>query len=397
LLAVWAAANPWLPWGARGSRVFSPVPGTPTLLGQGSPGAPVVALRSLFLTEPRMGFAWPYDTVQTVAQVALAAVAAGLALLAPWPRVRVGGLALVGLAWAASGMAPLLAVASRFVYYAFYPSLGAIVGATALLAWLASSRRAIAMAAAAACTAVLVAGAGVRHHPALLDGQAIRRASDYQHRFERDLLAMYPRLEPGARCYFWNVPVNIGFQLVNGIALRVWYADTTLRGAWMNEYHPEPGPEHFFGHDGEGGLFEIVRGEPDRWITAPPPAYADCHNDLGVRLASIGDMEGAVTEWRKTLRVEPRHARASENLALAYLDAGRQDEGTALLERSLGVDSTNADAWYFLAHAKLRQGRYADAAASARRYLRMASSPVRAAEMREIMEQTEKLPVAQGG
>ena len=114
-----------------------------------------------------------------------------------------------------------------------------------------------------------------------------------------------------------------------------------------------------------------------------------------MRLAAIGDMEGAVTEWRKTLLVEPRHARAAENLALAYLDAGRQDEGTALLERSVKIDSTNANAWYFLAHAKLRQGRYSDAAASARRYLRMAPTPARAAEMREILE-SGKLSVVEG-
>jgi len=393
LLAVWAVANPWLPWAERGAQVHSPVRGRASLLGRHDPGAAWLALRSLVLAVPAPQFVWPFGWKATVAQIVFAGAALFVAMRASWPDRPVRPLVMVGLVWIVTGVLPLFAVISHFIYYGFYPALGAAIVAAALLVALMRSPRTLwaGRVAGVAMVGALIVGAGERHTPNLLDGQAVRRSSSYLALFQSDLLRMHPTLEPGAHCYFWNVPVNIGFQLADGIALRVWYADSTLRGEWMDDYVPAPGHrDYFFGHDGNGHLFEIVRGEPDPYMENPPPTFADCHNDFGVRLANLGDVAGAQTEWRKVLRVAPRHARALYNLGLAQLDAGHSVEGTALLERSVEADSLRADAWYFLAYSQLQQARYDDAAESAERFLTLGTDPHRAEEMRAIISRVQK-------
>ena len=346
LLAIWAVANPWLPWASRGSQVHSVVRGRASLFGRHDPSTMWLAVRGLFLAVRPLEFVWPFGWVATLGQIAFAGLALWVAFGASWAVNRTRALVLVGVAWAVTGILPLFAVISHFIYYAFYPALGASLAAAALLVPLMRRSAWAGRAACAALVGVLIAGSGERHAPPLLDGQAVRRSSEFLTNFQSDLQHMHPTLEPGSHLYFWNIPFNIGFQLADGIALRVWYADSTLRGAWMNDYVPAAGHrDYFFGHDGDGHLFEIVRGEPDPWLTNPPAPYADCHNDLGVRLANLGDVAAAEEEWNKVLRVAPRHAKALMNLGLAQLDAGKSAEGTALLERSVESDSTRVEAW----------------------------------------------------
>jgi len=391
VLVVWAAINPWLPWAHRGSQVYSNVPGQRSLFGHHDPGPAWLALTSLFLAVPHE-FVWPYHWLETLGQIVFAAAALVLALLAPWPTGKSGSrsaaLALVGLVWMVTGILPLFAVVSHFIYYGFYPALGATLAVTALIALFLDRAVWAARFASLALVAALVAGAGQRHTPALIDGQAVRRSSAYLTDFQTDLKRMHPTLDPRAHVYFWNIPVNIGFQLADGIALRVWYADSTLRGAWMNEYVPAPGHrDYFFGHDGKGHLFEIVRGDPDPYLTDPPLTYTDCHNDFGVRLANLGEMAAADTEWRKVLFVDPRHARALQNLGLVLLSEGNAAQGISLLQRSAASDPTRADTWYFLALSQLDQAQYDEAAQSAERFLKLYPDSKRAAEMRDLLAQ----------
>lgn len=391
LLAVWALANPWLPWASRGSQVHSVVRGRASLFGRHDPRAMWLALRGLFLAVPPLEFVWPFGWAETVGQIALAALALVVAFASSWPQSRTRALVLVGVAWAVTGILPLFAVISHFIYYAFYPALGTAIVVAALL--VPVMRRAVWVGrfACMALVGALIAGSGERHLPAMLDGQAVRRSSEFLTNFQSDLRQLHPTLEPGSHLYFWNIPFNIGFQLADGIALRVWYADSTLRGAWMNDYVPAPGHrDYFFGHDGNGHLFEIVRGNADPWLTNPPASYADCHNDLGVRLANLGDVAAAENEWRKVLRVSPRHAKALMNLGLAQLDAGENAEGNALLERSVESDSSRVEAWYFLAYSQLQLARYDDAAESAERALSLRPDPRRAADMREVLARVQQ-------
>jgi hypothetical protein len=392
LLAIWAVANPWLPWASRGSQVHSVVRGRASLLGRHDPTTMWLAVRSLFLAVPPLEFVWPFGWAETLGQVVFAALALWAAFGATWvPASRTRALVLVGVAWAVTGILPLFAVISHFIYYGFYPALGASLVVAALLVPLMRRSAWAGRLACAALVGVLIAGSGERHAPALLDGQAIRRSSEFLTNFQGDLERMYPKLEPGSHLYFWNIPFNIGFQLADGIALRVWYADSTLRGAWMNDYVPAAGHrDYFFAHNGDGHLFEIVRGEPDPWLANPPPPYADCHNDLGVRLANLGDVAAAEKEWNKVLRVAPRHAKALMNLGLAQLDAGKSAEGTALLERSVESDSLRVEAWYFLAYSQLQQARYGEAAESAERALSLRPNPRQAAVMRAVLAQANK-------
>src|SRR5262249_53042024 len=137
VLVVWAAINPWLPWAHRGSQVYSNVPGQRSLFGHHDPGPAWLALTSLFLAVPHE-FVWPYHGLETLGQIVFAAAALVLALLAPWPTGKSGSrsaaLALVGLVWMVTGILPLFAVVSHFIYYGFYPALGATLAVTALIA-----------------------------------------------------------------------------------------------------------------------------------------------------------------------------------------------------------------------------------------------------------------------
>ena len=71
----------------------------------------------------------------------------------------------------------------------------------------------------------LTAGAGFKHDAALCDAHNIRRASEHLWSFRNDMLRMHPTLPDSARCYFWNIPYYIGFQLADGPALRTWYTE----------------------------------------------------------------------------------------------------------------------------------------------------------------------------
>jgi hypothetical protein len=402
VVAVWALGNRWLPWHDLGSTIHSDVPGEPRLLGRFDPGTVWLAVRSLLLIEPFERFEWPYGPAATAGMVFTAGGLLVLVARAPWPRRVAPGVLLFGLLWSLSGILPLITVISHFVYYAYYPSFGAALVVAALLVMAGSSRRqggavedaesaapadgapsaarpatrtAAALPIARAVVAALLvagltAGAGFRYHARLCGPHNIRRASEYLWTFRADMLAAHPTLPARSRCYFWNIPSWIGFQLADGPAVRIWYDDATLAGHFLSQYEPDPSrPSFFFGHDDAGRLFEIVRGLPDAGLEAPAPLYAAAHADLGTRLAEVGETDAAIVEWRKALEVAPGLPEVNANLGIKLVESRQFEEGARVLERAVRLEPARDALRLYLVLARANLGQYAEAYALVRQVL----------------------------
>jgi tetratricopeptide (TPR) repeat protein len=408
LFAVWLAGNRWLPWNDLGSTIHSREAGQPSLLGRFDLGTVALTLRSLFLVEPAVAFRWPYGWLATAVQVLLGAWVLFLAGLrtAPAPaRAQekkrggkrrsltalkgLGGLMAFAGLWCLSGILPLVTVTSHFVYYAYYPALGLSV-LLAALTWAFLTRggaaRRAAWAGLALLATVFTAGAGLVYHAATCDAQNIRRASAHLHNFRADLRRMHPSFPESSRVYFWNIPYWIGFQLADGPAMRVWYADPTLTGLFLSAYAPAPRrASFFFGHDDAMHLVEIVRGHPDPYLADPPPIYTLAHTDLGSTLAKVGEIDGALVEWRKVLEVNPNFPDAAANLGMTLLRKGSLVEAVPALERAVQLEPEAADVRLELGQAYYRVGARAEALATLETYLRLAPAAPNRAQVEELI------------
>jgi tetratricopeptide (TPR) repeat protein len=80
------------------------------------------------------------------------------------------------------------------------------------------------------------------------------------------------------------------------------------------------------------------------YLGAVVPEVADVHNDLGIALASKGQLDAAIGEFREALRLEPDSAQSHWHLGAALADRGALDEAAGHLRRSVQLDPTNEDA-----------------------------------------------------
>jgi Flp pilus assembly protein TadD len=363
VLVAWALGDRWLPWHTLGSTAHATRPGERTVLGRADFTTLAIALRSIVLAEPFVSFDWPYGWIDTLAIAALYAGAFAVAITLPWPRRARAAIFAVAVAWALSGMLPLVAVTSHFTYYAYYPAAAATVAAAAGLTRLgARERTPLLRTGVAACLALVVfLGNGLKHATQLLDARAIQRSSNFLWNFKGDLLRFHPTLPDSARCYFKNLPHYVGFQVADGPAVRVWYNNPTLRSYYLTKYVPEHHPEYFFVCDSTGHMLEITRGLPDPHLRHAPAIYADGLNDLGAQLNDAGQTDAAMVEWRKALAVQPENEAALANMGLALVRAGRYAEGEPFLAHAVTLSAEDWDAQLALAIAEGGLGRYADA------------------------------------
>jgi tetratricopeptide (TPR) repeat protein len=381
LFLLWLLGNRWLPWNDLGSTIHSREPGQRSLLGRFDLETVAITVRSLFLVQPAEAFRWPHGWAATSSQILLAAGIFTLARMTREP-VQLGrgpllALAVFACGWSLSSILPLVTVISHFVYYAYYPAFGfaLFLAALAVKGFRSSgtAARAAASVGVAILVAALLASAGIAYHASLCDAHNIRRASAHLRNFRADLLRLHPTLPEKARVYFWNIPYWIGFQLADGPALRVWYGDSTLAGAFLSAYVPAPGrPTLFFGHDDAMHLIEIVRGLPDPQLHDPPAIYTAAHNDLGATLATAGEPEAALIEWRKVLEVDPNSLEAAANLGITLNRLGRFGESAPVLEGAARLDPNAADVRLSLGQAYLSLGRYPEALTSFETFLRLA-------------------------
>jgi Flp pilus assembly protein TadD len=87
------------------------------------------------------------------------------------------------------------------------------------------------------------------------------------------------------------------------------------------------------------------------------PLTANEHNDLGVAYESQGKIELARKEYRKSVRMDPGHARTWVNLGNADAAGGRWRDAERSYRRALVLDAADADAMNNLAVALHEQGR----------------------------------------
>jgi tetratricopeptide (TPR) repeat protein len=408
---IWLIANPWLPWNELGRTIHAREPGRPSVLGRFDLMTMWIAVRSLFLVEPAERFTWPYGRLSTAVQAGLGAAVLGLAIglaahsSADSDRTRERGrsrLALLGLigfaiAWTASGILPLVAIISHFVYYAFYPALGLSLAIGALgFAW--PRRIWLGAAGVSAVALVFFLGAGIAYHPALCDAHNIRRASAHLWRFRSNLEQLHPTFPESARIYLWNLPPWIGFQLADGPAFRVWYGNPTLSGHFLSAYSPSPHrPTFFFGHDDEMNLIEIVKGRPDPGLADPPPIYTAAHNDLGATLSGVGEVEAALEEWRKVLEVDPDFIDSLANLGMTLTRLERNAEALPVLERAVALDPKAPDIRLTLGRVAFKLGQYRVALAQLETFLVLAPDYPARAEVEAVIAGLRADPAARGG
>ena len=338
--ALWALVHPVL--GGRLWRPFS----DPIEPGAGSPGLGTLARAALvpfnldLLPAPERGWG-PALVPGLIGALALGAIAlSGRAAPEPPAGLAPGRrLPAFGIAWALLGWTPLLLPSLGWhAYYALLGAFGAWFGLAALLEPGARGAR-------LAWVAPVVVMALALLRPARADTPTLdwgsewyqRRSAEFIRVMRAQLLDAHPRLPPHARLYFVRVPSNVGFLSGDGPALRVWYRDPTVRGAFYSAYRPREsgspeGPDLFFRFDSTGGWVEVVRGDEDvARARRANPRWEKDHVTLAATLAGAGDWARAAGEYAKLADAEP------ERVEYAY-NAGVSCE-------ALG-DSAAAAAWY---------------------------------------------------
>jgi tetratricopeptide (TPR) repeat protein len=108
------------------------------------------------------------------------------------------------------------------------------------------------------------------------------------------------------------------------------------------------------------------------------PAFVDAHYDLGAALAKAGKLNEAIVQYRKTLEINPNQLNALNNLAwllAAAPDASLRNGANAVALAEQASQLTRGgepSVLRTLAAAYAETGRFADAAATARRALELA-------------------------
>lgn len=83
--------------------------------------------------------------------------------------------------------------------------------------------------------------------------------------------------------------------------------------------------------------------------SVPPEARA--HMERGQRLYDQGQVNEAIAEWQKTIRLAPQAARAHHQLGVAWRDRGEQTKAIAAFREALRLEPDNATTYVQLARA----------------------------------------------
>lgn len=90
------------------------------------------------------------------------------------------------------------------------------------------------------------------------------------------------------------------------------------------------------------------------------PNLADVHYNLGISLRRIGDAGGALDAYWRTVRLNPLHTRAWNNLAILYTEFLELRQAHACLDRVLQLEPGAAHARFNRSLAHLLEGNLAD-------------------------------------
>ena len=91
------------------------------------------------------------------------------------------------------------------------------------------------------------------------------------------------------------------------------------------------------------------------------PTTRTSHNNLGLALASRGQVDEAIAHYRQALDIKPDYAEAHINLGNALADRGQFDEAIAHYRQALEIKPDNVDAHYNLGLALAGRGQVDEA------------------------------------
>jgi tetratricopeptide (TPR) repeat protein len=89
----------------------------------------------------------------------------------------------------------------------------------------------------------------------------------------------------------------------------------------------------------------------------PGPGYGTAHNSLGAVLESQDDLEGALREYRESVRLS-RYYLAYANLGRLLLHFGKKEEAIHVLQEGLQYYPQDLDLYYYLGYAYVRESRW---------------------------------------
>jgi hypothetical protein len=243
---------------------------------------------------------------------------------------------------------PLLAPGLHYhAYYGLWSCFGAFA---ALASWLEASP--------VTASGVVLAIALLR--VARTDTPQVDLGSEWYHRraaaltrvLHADLLAARPSLPHRSRLYFAQLPSGVGMVSAPGYSapVRVWYADSTLRGYLVSQYARRApadtaGGDYFFESDATdtGHLHEIVAGAEDLTAARGDPDWRRRHGELGVLFSSAGDFAAAAVEFKKLVLVDPTDAEAMERVAACLERLGRPAAAAEWTARAAAVRAASRD------------------------------------------------------
>ena len=99
------------------------------------------------------------------------------------------------------------------------------------------------------------------------------------------------------------------------------------------------------------------------------PEDAEAHNNLGIALKTLGQLDDAVASYRRALEIKPENAAVHNNLANALKDLGQLDDAVASYRRALQIQPDFAEAHGNLGNTLRDLGQLDDAVACYRRAL----------------------------
>jgi protein O-mannosyl-transferase len=131
-------------------------------------------------------------------------------------------------------------------------------------------------------------------------------------------------------------------------------------------------PNSDLGNNGFGNaLFQ--KGQVDEAIThyrkalEIQPGYTEALNNLGNALLQKGQLDEAIAQFQRVLEIQPGFAKAHYNLGTAFLRKGQLDGAIAHYQRALEIQPDYAEAHFNLGSAHLQKGQLDEALAHFRK------------------------------
>ena len=91
------------------------------------------------------------------------------------------------------------------------------------------------------------------------------------------------------------------------------------------------------------------------------PDYAEAHINLGNTLAGLGQIEGAIAQYQEAIHIQPNYALAYNNLGNALAGRGQVEEAIVQYQKAIHIRPEFAQAHYNLGNVLAGRGRIADA------------------------------------